>query len=145
MVFNYVIRPGTEKWEELNSKEEKFKVCQIPEDVLENITTEDLLNSVLNYPLLYDVFAYNDLHQGIEYLEKNFNGLNELFKRKELTRMLIDFYSKEKIVEDEEKKFKIIFLEILITYPKIYKELSKAEKIELENISILKKRDKEKI
>lgn len=145
MVFDYPIQPSTEKWRELNSKEEKFQACQIPKYILENMKTEELLNVVLAYPLLYDIFAYNNLHQGFEYLVKNFNGLNELFKRKELTKKVLNFYSKEKTNENGEKRFKIIFLEVLITYPKIYDMFSKSEKIELENISILKKREKEKI
>ena len=35
----------------------------------------------LRYPLLWDIFVFNDLNTGLDKLFENFNGIEELFKR----------------------------------------------------------------
>jgi hypothetical protein len=58
-----------------------LNVCQIPENVLQNMSTEDLIQTCLNYPLKLDVYAYSNFKNGIEQVSLQFNGFAELLSR----------------------------------------------------------------
>ena len=60
--WDYPIKPGMEEWENLESHKAKVDACQVPDDILQNISTKELLKLCLNYPLLYDVFSFNDIN-----------------------------------------------------------------------------------
>ena len=42
------------------------QVCQVPEEILQQLTTPALLETCLSYPLLLDMFAFDDLKKGFE-------------------------------------------------------------------------------
>ncbi|CAM3920925.1 MULTISPECIES: hypothetical protein [Paenibacillus] len=93
--YEYPIKPGTDEWKDLADKEEKLKVSQIPEDVLTKLSTEALIESVLNYPLLVDMLAFNSYEQGFNAVASNFNGLQELLKRDDAGIKLFEKYNKK--------------------------------------------------
>lgn len=41
--WDYPIKPNSKEWKELNSNQEKVKVCQLPDNVLKKTKTSDLL------------------------------------------------------------------------------------------------------
>ena len=45
--WDYPVKPGTEEWKSLKSHCEKISVCQIPNEILKNCSTEDLLEICL--------------------------------------------------------------------------------------------------
>jgi hypothetical protein len=79
--YEYPIEPGTDEWKALKTHEQKLDISQIPEETLHNMTTEALLDTVLNYPLLIDIMAYNSTEKGIVAVSEQFNGLEELLNR----------------------------------------------------------------
>lgn len=89
--YLYPVLPGTDEWLALSDHAEKVKACEIPEEILQCMTTEALLKSVLNYPLLGDMFAYSFPRQGYEALCSQFNGLQELKDREDLQTVLEKF------------------------------------------------------
>jgi hypothetical protein len=89
-VWDYPVKPGTEEWKALSSHDEMLKVCQIPDKILKIITTKDLIVVCLNYPLQFDFYAYNNLLEGIKNVASNFNGLMELFERKDNAQYLFE-------------------------------------------------------
>lgn len=88
--YEYPIEPGTDEWKALKTHKEKLSVSQIPEDTLQNMTTAALLDTVLNYPLLVDVMAYNSTEMGIEIVCEQFNGLQELLNRDDFLTVATD-------------------------------------------------------
>lgn len=56
--YKYGLKPGTDEWENLNHGE-RVLASQIPTEVLMTLTTEELVNSVLNYPCFVDMIFYN--------------------------------------------------------------------------------------
>ena len=90
--WDYPVKPGMEKWKQLQSHEEMVNACQIPEKILLSLSTEDLTILCLQYPLLTDVFAFNFLSMGADVLFDSFNGIRELFKREEAPRELLKHY-----------------------------------------------------
>lgn len=81
--WDYPIKPGTEKWKTLATGQAMIDVCQIPEDILQNINTVDLIQTCLNYPLKGNVYAYTNIKDGIEHISLQFNGFKELLLRKD--------------------------------------------------------------
>jgi hypothetical protein len=81
--WDYPIKPGTEKWKNLTTSQAMIDVCQIPEDILQNMNTVDLIQTCLNYPLKGNVYAYANVKDGIEHISLQFNGFKELLLRKD--------------------------------------------------------------
>ncbi len=92
LIWDYPIKPGMEEWEKFKSNTEKTEACQIPENLLLTISTKDLLDICLQYPLLYDIYAFNSYTDGCNKLFRDFNGIRELFRRKDLTSILSSHY-----------------------------------------------------
>lgn len=81
IIWDYPIKPGSEKWKSFQSHDEMLKVCQIPEDILKKIPTKDLLKICMNYPLSLDLFVYSSVLEGFERTTERFNGFRELLQR----------------------------------------------------------------
>lgn len=90
LAWDYPVKPGSPQWETLSSHEEMLKVCQVPSGILSSVTTEELVEICLNYPMFFDFYAYNNLHEGVKAVEVEFNGLQELFMRKDNAQYLFN-------------------------------------------------------
>ena len=64
LLWEYPVKPRTEEWKKLKNYKAKIDVCQVPEDILPNINTDDLTVLCLQYPILYNVLAFNSLIDG---------------------------------------------------------------------------------
>jgi len=92
LLWDYPVKPGMEEWKKFQSNEEMVNACQIPEKILLSLSTEDLTDLCLRYPLLYDVFAFDNLNFGLDKLFRDFNGIRELYKRKDISNSLTKRY-----------------------------------------------------
>jgi len=88
-VWDYPVKPGTEEWK--NTKD-RIKACQIPENILLSLSTEDLTELCLRYPFIDDFYYFNTIHQGIERLFDTFNGIRELYTREDVSKELLKHY-----------------------------------------------------
>ena len=93
LAWDYPVKSGMKEWKQFQSNEEMVRACQIPENILSSLSTEDLTAICLQYPLLSDVFAFNFLSMGAYKLFNDFNGIRELFKRKEASTELLKHYN----------------------------------------------------
>lgn len=100
--YSFPIVPGMTDWMQLQTKQEMLEVCQIPEDKLSNMTTEALLETVLNYPLIVDCYAYDSIEDACTMMSGSFNGFNELFSRNDVTATIIDRYSTADVITTDE-------------------------------------------
>ena len=91
-IWDYPVKQGTDEWKRFQRTEEMVNVCQIPEEVLSSLSTEDLTDLCLQYPLLICVFAFNNTNQGLDQLFHEFNGIRELFKRDDASKELLKRY-----------------------------------------------------
>ncbi|MDR1369701.1 MAG: hypothetical protein LBJ72_06200 [Dysgonamonadaceae bacterium] len=90
--WDFPVKPGTEEWRKLKSYEARVKACQVPEEILLSLSTNELTDICLEYPLLYDIFAFNNRNKGINKFFDNFNGIRELYKRKDAANELLNRY-----------------------------------------------------
>ena len=94
-LWDYPVKPKTDEWKKLDSNKAKVDVCQIPENILHDISTEDLMSLCLQFPLLYDVFAFNNINYGLKKLFSDFNGIREFSKRDSAINSLREQYLSE--------------------------------------------------
>ncbi len=88
--YRYPILPQMSTWPYGNHAD-MVMACQIPDDILRKMTTEELLETVLQYPLASDVYAWNSIREGLEVVMSHFNGMQELAKRKDKSSVMYRF------------------------------------------------------
>lgn len=95
IIWDYPVKLGTEAWKNTENRKAKVNVCQIPENVLPYISTNDLAALCLQYPLLSDIFAFENINRGLDKLFNEFNGIREFAKRKDALNCLKEEYLAE--------------------------------------------------
>ena len=82
-------------WQYLETNEERYAALQLLDDMLSAMSTEELVEACMSYPLALDCFAYNDVEQGINSVISRFNGFAELKQRDDAFDKVLDFYSRK--------------------------------------------------
>lgn len=88
--FDKVTAP--ERWRQFKTLEEMMEACQLPQQMLDTISTEGLIKLCYDYPLHSIYLAYNNQSEGISVITSNFNGFDELKNRPDAAEKIIDFY-----------------------------------------------------
>lgn len=132
--YDFPVKPGTDAWRNLNSSQEMLDVCQIPKDIIQKISTEKLVNLCLNYPLLGEMLMSNTNYQdGFNIVSSNFNGFQELFKRKNAGTELMRVYENFDIKNFQKNKnnenvFFDMCIDIVMSQPIFFKNLNNRQK-----------------
>ncbi|MDR1455246.1 MAG: hypothetical protein LBJ01_06310 [Tannerella sp.] len=93
--WDYPVKPGTDEWVQLGGYDERAGVSQIPDSILPGLSTADLTDLCLNYPFLYDASGFHDRTLGLDALFANFNGIRELYTRKEISAYILKYYDRD--------------------------------------------------
>lgn len=101
-VYEFPITPESKEWKDFSSKTEMLEVCQIPEEILHNISTPDLVETVLNYPFINDFYCFNSEELAYKRIYEDFNGMRELLSRGDVTEAILEKYNSTKILTAEE-------------------------------------------
>lgn len=80
-------------WTKFSSAHERIRALQIPQDMLANITTADLLDVCLTFPYLSDILLYESEDRGYTVLVNEYNGFQEFLKRTDCVDALLDKYA----------------------------------------------------
>ena len=99
--YRYPVLPGTSEWP-YGDHQKMVDACQILETVYQNMTTEELSQTILAYPLNADMFAYNSSKMGFSIVKEHFDGLQEFCDRTDSASYLIDLYSKQELVMESD-------------------------------------------
>lgn len=150
--YDYPIRPGMEEWNALQTAEDRYGACQIPEKILSSISTVALAETCLNFPLFLEVNMASTLQKGFHSVVEHFNGLQELFKREDAGKSLISIYEKMNVNSledmDENQKgnfsFNFTYIELVIFQDEIVQNLSREDSDHLRDVAIKQFVDKQK-
>ena len=82
-LYVYPIQPGTEEWAKLDSLDAKIAACKVDPELMNSMTTEALLETVLDYPLLPNIYAFSSAEIGIGSVSGYFEGLQMLHDRED--------------------------------------------------------------
>ena len=121
-LYEYPIKPNTNEWKSFKTTGEMYEATQIPEEILDEMSTEVLLKSVMNHPLIFSVLFCHENHQkGIEVFANNFNGMSELLERSDFEAELAYLYKEgavaaQSVSNDEEFFLKSYVENILLSY-----------------------------
>ena len=91
--WDYPMKPDMEVWKKFKSNKDMIDACQIPKAILSSLTTKELTAICIQYPLLISMFAFNIPDYGIDAIFNEFNGIRELFKRKDVSKELLSLYN----------------------------------------------------
>lgn len=97
--WEYPLTRQSDEWNEIYDYNDRVLYNQVPEDVLNQLSTQELLDLVSDYPLLYTLRQYDNSAEGYEVLKKSFNGLRELLNRSDCIECVKTEYDKLVIPE----------------------------------------------
>lgn len=113
----------TEKkeWKEKNYKE-RLSSTQIEKDLVDNMNTEALIDSILDYPFLVNMMVYDTEEEGYEAVKSEFETLRIAIEREDFAKKLFKRY-----FSDKNKEIDKMYLEVLLSQAEIRSKLSKHE------------------
>ena len=128
--YNYPVRPGMPEWAEFTNHQQMINACEIPETILHSMTTEALVDTVLNYPLWIDPYLHDDINYGFSLMANHFNGMTELMTREEASDLLLERYQQTEILNpvmlhsiDVEDYFYLSNIELMLAQEVFYSSL----------------------
>lgn len=89
--YTYPMTPEKEEWAQLDYLEKRER-CNMPQELVDILTTKELVNAALDYPLKMDYLGFDDAERGLEHLKGNSNVYRELFEREDITEALLEAY-----------------------------------------------------
>jgi hypothetical protein len=149
--WDFPVKPGTSSWKLLKNNAEKVEACQVPGEVLSTLNTQELLDVCLNYPLLPDIFAFNNIKDGFNKFEDDFNGFRDLLKHDDAPKELL---SKYKSIDPEaipvngtilgkgNYVLSLSFIELFVSHPLMIGKIETKGKKEVIKELLLKKEKK---
>lgn len=139
--YDYPIKPGTEQWKSFTTHDQMLKACQIPTTALSKMSTTALVDTVLNYPLLGDMMAYDDIQEGFNAVATRFNGLSALLQRNDAGTALLAKYKEmnpltvlNSNLTDLQKgaySANLIYIETILAQGSIQSKLTEAQRQDL--------------
>ena len=108
------------------------EAAQIPEYILNQMSTEDLVEAMLIYPLRVDLITWNTYEQGFDAVSSYFNGLQELLIREDGAQKLLEKMQSIPVVMstvniNHEQYMQPLYLEVLLAQPEFMNQLSEQE------------------
>ena len=116
--YQYPVTPADPEWKNFNSHVQMINACQVPEEILAQMSTLDVIDSTVHNPLIGDIFAYAPTSEGIKFVREDLNVLNEMLEREDLKENL-DIYAADLakyIPEYEERNIECLVFEELYNY-----------------------------
>lgn len=137
--YTYPVTPDDEVWASMNYAEMR-DACNMPQELVDMLSTEELVNAALDYPLMLDCLLFDSYEKGIEHLILNSNVYCELFEREDAAVVLLKAYSDLNVDYDlltivdpsrnlyaESNYEKEIMLQILLSTDEIFEMLNQTQ------------------
>lgn len=111
--YEYKVLPGTDEWEQM-TPDERFESCFIDEEIVSKMTTEALIDTIINYPFFCDLYAYGSFSDGVEHVSKYFPALAEFMSRADANNKLQQYTNKKNLINSNDsldiKEFGVVDL-----------------------------------
>ncbi len=95
--YTFLSEKDSTIWTNVISLEDKFQACEIPEEVLNIMTTEALVRTFFKYPLNVIYSAYDNPLDAIELIFKNSALHRELADRDDAATVLLKYFARTSI------------------------------------------------
>lgn len=94
--MGYLFKPGTEEWVKLGTVQNKREACRIPEETLKQMSNDELIEAVLEYPFLVDLFLSGKPGEpsptAVKSVYEGCDALRELLSRRDGEEALRTFW-----------------------------------------------------
>lgn len=90
--YHYPITREDDEWYNMTAVEEKYAACQVPKEIIDKLNTDDLLELVLECPMLDTIVYYDSYFDGIKKYAHFFNAMDELQNRKDFYEAVVEYY-----------------------------------------------------
>jgi len=77
VTWDFPVNPSTPEWKELKSYEEQLLAYNIPVEIINKISTQELVKICLAYPEWGVINAFNDRRIGLNNMMGKFNGFHD--------------------------------------------------------------------
>ncbi len=133
--YRFSIVPGTAAWATLKTHKEMEAATQIPQPEAAAMTTDELVDLALRYPLMSDALAFNSVQHGFEVVTSRFNGLSELLSRPDAGAALLRRYRVAPVavtgdqtgLQAGQRAFRLWQLEMLLAQPQVLAKMPPAQ------------------
>lgn len=104
--FHYSVSTSDEEWKSFTAKSDMIEALRIPQEVLETLTTLELVELVFDFPMIIDLHLYNSINDALKSFELECDAYRELLNRPEALKVLenysvkFDSNSFEKVTSD---------------------------------------------
>lgn len=142
--WDFSVTPGTNEWNSLKTEKQRINVMQIPEVVLNKMSSKALIDACINFPLFGYYSAFNTPQEGFNIMFSRFNIFNKICEKDSIGHYLIKIYKDAGMDgwETMSNKFnnefwtlKLEYVEYLIAQKEVISKLSHQEKVDLLNIA----------
>lgn len=99
--YQYPVTPYDKEWGNYMLSSERNAACQIPQKILDELSTEELLELVLDCPLIISMSLHDTIVEGVKILAQEFNGMHELLSREDCLSVVSRYYAEYKIPEKQ--------------------------------------------
>jgi hypothetical protein len=143
--YNYPVYPGMPEWAEFKTVEEMIAACQVPEDILNEMSTQAVIQAIWEYPFMLEVLHRYKYQTDFNGVFSDNNAYKALVKRNDAGIALLGrLNSINPLMPKAEGEPK--FLEILISQNIFLSQLNKTQKktvieITLENDELRQNND----
>lgn len=88
--YLYQLTSEDEEWKSLTIQE-KIEACRIPKVVLYDMSDEELIQAIIDFPFIHEVYLYDDIETGIKSLESISDAYKELINRESGLTSLMNY------------------------------------------------------
>lgn len=88
----YPVRPGSDEWYALANHDQMVAACRIPQEVLDSLSSEELVDAIMEFPLFIDIFAFDFSEGAREHIASICDAYRELLTRPDGTEVLTQAY-----------------------------------------------------
>lgn len=85
----YFISTTDPKWKQLTLSQ-KLDLLRIPQDILDNMSTEEIAYAVFEFPFLSNITLYNNINTGLDSLKTESDAYCELLTRSDAKETLLE-------------------------------------------------------
>lgn len=90
-VYAYPVTPENPEWAEMDYVEQ-VRACDMPQELVNSLSTDELVQVALDYPLMLDCMLFDSYERGVEHLAMTSNVYRELLEREDVAETLLSAY-----------------------------------------------------
>ncbi|MCI3926841.1 hypothetical protein MO973_42390 [Paenibacillus sp. TRM 82003] len=122
----YNVTTADKQWDDFASKSQMLEATRISDGVLKGLSTERLVEAVLSYPLLVNIYAYDSYQQGLKALAKDSDAFRELLKRADAGEKLLQQLNRNSMIMSE-PSLESLTVSVLLSEESIWRTLENKE------------------